>query len=53
MIPDLGKYNTEVLSAYAVSVLLLVLLVLLSLRAGAKAKRGLERAEEKVRNHGR
>ncbi|MEM1360834.1 MAG: heme exporter protein CcmD [Pseudomonadota bacterium] len=32
MIPDLGKYASEVLSAYAVSFLLLVLIVAVSVK---------------------
>ncbi|MFC3118396.1 heme exporter protein CcmD [Jhaorihella thermophila] len=38
MIPDLGKYADTVLSAYAISILLLVALVVLSLRRGRKVR---------------
>ena len=53
MIPDLGKYGTEVMAAYIITILLLVILVAVSLRKSIKAKRLLEIQEEKVRAHGR
>ena len=45
MIPDLGSYATEVLSAYAVSLLLLGGIVWLSLRRARRIKRQLEEIE--------
>ena len=49
MIPDLGKYAVEVLSAYAVSLALLIALVLLTLRRGKMARRTLAQAEEEAK----
>ena len=46
MIPDLGKYAADVLSAYAIALVLLVALVAISLRQSAKAKQALERLEK-------
>ncbi|THH39177.1 heme exporter protein CcmD [Aliishimia ponticola] len=43
--PDLGKYAVTVLSAYGASIVLLIGLVLISLRAGRKARRALEAVE--------
>jgi heme exporter protein D len=51
--PDLGKYATEVLSAYGVSLLLIVGLVLLSMRRGAKARTALRQMEEETARHGK
>ncbi|MEM9523989.1 MAG: heme exporter protein CcmD [Pseudomonadota bacterium] len=45
MMPDLGKYAADVLSAYAVSVALIVGLVVLSLRQAGRARRALEQRE--------
>ena len=47
MIPDLGKYAVDVLSAYVIALVLLFALVSLSLRQSAKARNDLERAEKK------
>ncbi len=49
MIPDLGKYATDVLSAYAIAVLLLVALVAVSLRQSAKARKALQDAEQRTK----
>lgn len=49
MIPDLGKYATDVLSAYAIALVLLIGLVALSLRQSAKARKALNDAERKSR----
>ncbi len=46
MIPDLGKYAADVLSAYAVALLLLVGLVVLSVRQAAKARAALAQVEQ-------
>ncbi len=48
--PDLGKYADAVLSAYAVSLILLVVLVLASVMAARKAARTLKDAEERRKN---
>ena len=44
--PDLGKYADAVLSAYAVSLLLLVGIVVLTLVSGRKARAALREIEE-------
>lgn len=49
MIPDLGKYASDVLSAYVIALLLLGGLVVISLRQSAKARKTLEDAERKTR----
>ena len=46
MMPDLGKYAAEVLSAYAVTIVLMVGLLLISLRQSARTKRALRDVEE-------
>lgn len=43
--PDLGTYYIEVISAYAASLVLLVALVLVSLRASTRARNELEAIE--------
>lgn len=45
MIPDLGKYAIPVLSAYGVSLVLIVGLVMLSIRRSKKARAELEKVE--------
>ena len=52
MLPELGKYVAEVLSAYAVSLILLAGLVGVSLRRGRKARAALDRIEAEVKSHG-
>ena len=49
--PELGKYAVEVLSSYAVSLGLLLLLIVVSLRASRRAKEMLD-AVEKDRSDG-
>jgi heme exporter protein D len=51
MMPELGKYAGEVLSSYAASLVLLLGLVVMSLRASRKAKAALD-ALEKGRKDG-
>ncbi len=46
MIPDLGKYAADVLSAYGIALLLLIALIVVSLRQSAKARATLEQAEQ-------
>ncbi len=50
--PDLGKYADTVLSAYGVSILLLGLLLVLTLRRGAKVRAQLKDVEERMRRNG-
>ena len=50
--PDLGKYADAVLSAYAVSILALIILVVLSMRRARKMRRAVEMAEAR-RNAGK
>ena len=50
--PDLGKYADTVLSAYGVSILLLVLLLVLTLWRGAKVRAALKDVEERMRRNG-
>lgn len=50
--PDLGKYALEVMSAYAASLTLLALIVLVSLRKGKAARADLARAEAEAGKHG-
>ena len=44
--PDLGQYATEVLSAYAVSIVLLVAIIWLSWRRSVKVRAALEEIEK-------
>ena len=50
--PELGKYAVEVLSAYAVSLLLLGGLLLLTLRRGRRVRDELARIEKETRRDG-
>ena len=43
--PDLGQYSTEVLSAYGVSIVILVVIVWQSFARARKVKAELERVE--------
>lgn len=52
MMPDLGKYADTVLSAYAVSILLLVGLIVASIVRAKKVKKQLEDVETKVKSNG-
>lgn len=52
MLPDLGKYAIEVLSAYGVSLVLLALLVMVTLRRGRRARAQLQAAEQESTRHG-
>lgn len=45
--PDLGKYATEVLSAYGVSIVILVVIVWQSFARARKVKAELDRVEGK------
>ncbi|MDJ0822566.1 MAG: heme exporter protein CcmD [Paracoccaceae bacterium] len=52
MMPDLGKYADVVLGSYAVSLTLIVLLVVVSIRRARKVRAELERVEGKGRSDG-
>ncbi|MGR3272602.1 heme exporter protein CcmD [Thalassococcus profundi] len=52
MIPDLGKYAGAVLSSYAVSLALIVLLVALSLWRARRVRAELERVEQRSKRNG-
>lgn len=45
MMPELGKYAAEVIAAYSVSLALLVLLLVLTLRQGRRARAALRKIE--------
>ena len=50
--PDLGKYAETVLSAYAVSLVLLVALLIVTFLRGAKVRAALKDVEERGRRNG-
>lgn len=50
--PDLGKYATEVLSAYGVSLVLIALIVWASLARARKVKAELAAIEKRKEPHG-
>ena len=50
--PDLGKYGDTVLTAYAASIILLVLLVGLSLWRGRKVRQEMVRVEQRLKRDG-
>jgi heme exporter protein D len=52
MMPDLGKYEGAVLGAYAVSILLIVGLVALSLIKAQRVKRQLRALENRRKSDG-
>lgn len=52
MMPELGKYAGAVLSSYAVSLVLLAVLVLLSLMRARKVKAELDRIENRSNYNG-
>jgi len=52
MMPDLGKYAEAVLSSYAISLVLLAAVVLLSLRRAKRVKKELEEVEKTVKSNG-
>lgn len=49
MIPDLGKYTHTVLASWAVTLVLLVVLVLASVWRAGQVKRALEAQENRMR----
>lgn len=52
MMPDLGKYAGAVLSAYGVTIALVIALVAVSLWQGARIKRQLDRIEAEEGKNG-
>ncbi|MEP2784255.1 MAG: heme exporter protein CcmD [Pseudoruegeria sp.] len=52
MMPDLGKYTVEVLSAYGVSILLILLLVCASLSRGRRTRDTLRKVEQRRSDNG-
>ncbi len=52
MMPDLGKYAEAVLSSYAVSLVLLMVLVWVSLRRSKRIKKQLQDIETKAKQNG-
>jgi heme exporter protein D len=52
MMPDLGKYADAVMSSYAASGVLLVLLVVLSVRRSRKLRAELEQIETRMGRNG-
>ena len=52
MMPDLGKYAVEVLSAYGASLAILSATVLLSFMQGRKARRALRDIEARQNRNG-
>lgn len=52
MMPDLGKYADAVLSSYAVSLVLLMVLVWVSVRRSKRIKAQLQDIEMKVKRNG-
>ncbi len=50
MMPDLGKYADAVLSSYAVSLVLLLVLVALSWRRSVRTKNALQEIEKRQKN---
>ncbi|MEB8388073.1 heme exporter protein CcmD [Rhodobacteraceae bacterium KMM 6894] len=52
MTPELGKYAVEVLSSYAISIVLLAALCWLSLRRARRVRAELETVEKRMRTRG-
>ncbi len=52
MMPDLGKYAETVLSAYAASILLLVVLIAFSILRGRKIRAEMDRVEQRMSRDG-
>ncbi len=52
MMPDLGKYAETVLSAYATSIVLLVVLVAFSILRGRKIRAEIDRVEQRMSRDG-
>ena len=52
MMPDLGKYGDTVMSAYAASIVLLILLVVVSVMRGRRVRAAMEQIEKRVMGNG-
>ena len=52
MMSDLGKYADAVLSAYAASIVLLVVIVAMTLIRGRKVRADMEKIEQRVKRDG-
>jgi len=52
VMPDLGKYTETVLSSYAISLILLAGIILVSLRRARRVKKELQDVEKKVKSNG-
>lgn len=52
MMPDLGKYAEAVLSSYAVSILLIAVLIAVSVRRSNRVRKDLQEVENKVKSNG-
>ncbi len=50
--PDLGKYATEVMASYAVSLVLIVALVAVSVWRARSAKAALDAVEARIKRNG-
>lgn len=53
MTPDLGKYAVEVLSAYGVSLGLMAVLLVVTLRRGKRARAALRTIEKETPRNGK
>ncbi len=52
MTPDLGKYADAVLSAYAASIFLLIVLIVVSVLRGRKVRAEMEKVEQRISRNG-
>ena len=52
MMPDLGKYADAVLSAYAASIVLLIVIVAMTLIRGRKVRAEMDAIENRVKRDG-
>ena len=52
MMPDLGKYADTVLSAYAASIVLLILMVAFTLWRGRRVRSEMRALEQRMKNDG-
>ena len=52
MMPDLGKYADTVMSAYIISILLLVALVAFTLWRGRRVRAEMEKVEKRMTRNG-
>ena len=52
MMPELGKYAQAVLSSYGISIALLLVLVIASVRRARRVRAELDEVEKRVRRNG-